>query len=233
LLIEISQRRASLIEEMIIQSQSENRSLVNLRYKQLIDRDMKIVVQQVFLNRQCTRLWLDGNRITSVGASILASALNSNNTLERLYLYGNSISDIGVKYLSRALSNNNKTLQILGLQLNQITDLGIEHLSQMIQINKTLTGLWLENNHITDKGIRILSNALKNLNSFLQYIDLSKNRLITDLSVDYIIDIIKFNKSINEISLYDCSLSEIGKEKIKKAAKSKKNFSIYLNSWNE
>jgi Ran GTPase-activating protein (RanGAP) involved in mRNA processing and transport len=218
---------------MICQCQSENRSLIDLRNKQLIDRDMKIIVKEVLFNKQCTRLWLDGNRLTSIGASVLSSALNNNNTLERLYLYGNSISDIGLKYLCKTLSMHNKTLKILGLQQNQITDLGAEHLSQMLKLNKSLTALWLDQNDISDKGVKFLSNALQYSNSSLQYIDLSRSRLITDVSVGYIEDIIKFNKTITEISLYDCNLSRTAKDKLKIAIKSRKTVSIYLNSWNE
>jgi Ran GTPase-activating protein (RanGAP) involved in mRNA processing and transport len=181
---------------------------------------MKIIVEKCLINKQCKRLWLSGNKITSIGASILASALNYNTSLERLYLHGNSISDIGVKYISKTLSFNNKTLKILGLQQNHITDLGAEHLAQMMKVNKTLTGLWLDNNQISDKGIKLISNALHNPYSAIEYID-------------YIIDIIKFNKSITEISLYDCTLSKTAKDKLKKASKLKKNFIIYLNSWNE
>lgn len=194
---------------------------------------MKIIIQELFIKKQFTRLWLDGNHLTSFGASILASALNFNTSLERLYLYGNSISDIGIKYLSKTLSNSNKTLKILGLQQNQITDLGIEHLSQMIQLNKTLTSLSLDFNLITDKGIKILTNALINSNSSLQFISFSNNKFITDVSQDYFINLIQLSKSINEISLHHCSLSKLTKEKIKKIAKLKKNFSIYLNNWNE
>jgi Ran GTPase-activating protein (RanGAP) involved in mRNA processing and transport len=228
---EISQRRSLLIEDII--KNCQNGSLVDLRNKQLIDRDLKIIIQEIFIKKQFTRLWLDGNHLTPIGASILSSALINNNTLERLYLSGNSISDIGIKYLSKALSNSNKTLKILGLQQNQITDLGIEHLSQMIEKNTTLISLSLDFNLFTDKGVKILINSLINSKSSIQFIGLSNNKFITDVSCDYLINLIQFNPTINEICLYHCSLSKSTKEKIRKISRLKKNFSIYLNNWNE
>jgi Ran GTPase-activating protein (RanGAP) involved in mRNA processing and transport len=185
------------------------------------------------VNKQCQRLWLNGNRITAIGASILASALHENNTLERLYLADNKIADRGIKYLSKVLSTNNNTLKILALQQNGITDLGVEFLCQMIQTNKTLISIWLDNNNISDKGVKLISNALQFHNSTLQFIDLSKNISITDVSLDYIIDIIKHNRSLTELSIYDCNLSRSAKDKLRKAAKLKKTFSISLNTWNE
>jgi len=103
----------------------------------------------------------------------------------------------------------------------------------MILLNKTLNAIWLDNNFISDKGIQLLSNSLINSNSSIEYIGLSNNKLINDLSFDYFINIIKFNKSINEISLYDCNLSILTKDKIKNASKLRTNFIIYLNTWNE
>ena len=194
---------------------------------------MKVIVEQILVEKQITRLWLDSNQFTPLGASILATALSFNIYLERLYLNDNFISDIGLKYLSKALSNSNKTLKILDLQKNQITDLGIEHLSEIIRKNSTLKSLSLDWNLFTDKSMKILSNAFSNCNSSIEYLGLSNNQFITDLSYDYLVHLIQMNKSINEISLHHCQLSKSFKEKIRKICKDKKNLSIFLNNWNE
>ncbi len=230
-ILEISRSRSSLIENII--KNCQNGSLVNLRNKQITDQDLKIIIQEIFIKKQFTRLWLDGNYLTPIGASILSSALSYNHTLERLYLSANLISDIGVKYLSKALSNSNKTLKVLGLQQNHITDLGIEHLAHMIEKNTTLLSLSLDFNLFTDKGMKILTNSLIHSNSSIQYLGLSNNQFITDASFDYLQNLIQFNRTINEISLYHCSLTKSTKDKIKKISRSKKHFEIYLTNWNE
>ena len=229
--LELGARRSLFIEDLI--NKSENNSFIDLRNKGLIDRDMKIIVEEILMKKQIKRLWLNENQFTHIGASILSSALNLNHHLERLYLYGNSISDIGLKYISKSLSNSNKTLKILDLQKNEITDLGIQYLSSMIYHNKTLTSLSLDSNLFTDKSIKALSNSLINSNSSIEYLGLSNNLFLTDLSFEYLSNLIKLSKSINEITLYHCSFSKLIKEKLKKLSKEKKHFSIYLNNWNE
>jgi Ran GTPase-activating protein (RanGAP) involved in mRNA processing and transport len=87
-------------------------------------------------------------------------------------------------------------------------------------------------NEITDIGVQFLADALDNPTTNLQYLDLSKNKFITDLSLIYFEHMIKHNRSLNELSVYQCNLSQIGKEKIQKEAKSKKNFCVYVNTWN-
>jgi Ran GTPase-activating protein (RanGAP) involved in mRNA processing and transport len=52
--------------------------------KKLTDQDMDSVGKQIFNNNQYKLLGLGENKITSVGASILANALNNNNTLKEL-----------------------------------------------------------------------------------------------------------------------------------------------------
>lgn len=229
--LELGERRSLIIEELI--NKNENNSFIDLRNRGLIDRDMKIIVEEILVKKSIKRLWLNENQFTHIGASILSSALAFNHHLERLYLYGNSIADIGVKYLSKSLLNSNKTLKILDLQKNGITDLGIQYLCSMIHHNKTLTSLSLDWNLFTDKSMKVLSNSLINSNSSIEYLGLSNNQFLTDLSFDHLANLIKLSKTINEMTLYHCSFSKSIKEKLKKLSKEKKNFSIYLNNWNE
>jgi hypothetical protein len=48
---------------------------VDLREQNVNDEDMEIVVKEAVINKQCKKLELSNNQITSVGASIIAKAL--------------------------------------------------------------------------------------------------------------------------------------------------------------
>jgi hypothetical protein len=55
--------------------QCDDRSTVDLREQNVNDEDMEIVVKEAVINKQCKKLELSNNQITSVGASIIAKAL--------------------------------------------------------------------------------------------------------------------------------------------------------------
>ncbi|CAF3348691.1 unnamed protein product [Rotaria socialis] len=212
---------------------AQNESMIDLGYQELGDRDVGTIIQEVIIKKRCSKLWLPGNKITLFGAANLAVALLHNTTLEKLYLYGNRLADKGVKPLAKALAMNNSALKVLNLQEIGITDIGVEYLSEMLQKNTQLTVLCLSKNDISDIGLRIFANCLKRYNNTLQCLDLSKNKRITDISSDVIQEMIEHKRSLNELSIYDCSLSRTGKEKLKKFIRTKKNINVFINNWDE
>ncbi len=214
------------LEEMI--AQSNLCSEMNLSRQQLIDRDIDIVVKQAITERRCKSLLMRANKITSVGVSILAASLNNNSTLEILSLRDNSVSDEGIKPLTNVLQNNNQALKRLGLQENGITDFGAEYLAQMLQKNQTLIYLSLSWNKISDQGVQLLASALNNHNNSLQVLSLSKNTLITDLSIASLCGMIKSRRSLKGLRLYGCSLSCKAKKKLQTAAASKAHFDLKI-----
>ena len=201
-------------------------SEINLNEQNLNNQDMEIVAQQIIINKQCKELSLESNKITSQGAFILANALNNNTTLESLRLFNNHLSDSGVKYLSEVLSTNNSTLKTLGLGSNDITDNGIKYLAQMLEINQSLTLLGLVSNEITDRGVRLLTDVLSHRNRTLQVLHLSKHQLITDGSVNVLIDMFRRNHSLKQLWIQNCKLSENGKQKLRQNIQSKPNFRL-------
>jgi hypothetical protein len=204
--------------EFII-GQCQPKSTVDLIDRQLTDRKMKIVVNHAIINKQCQKLLLSENGITSTGASIIAKALNNNNTLEFLSLSYNPLSDKGVQYLTNALALNNSKLKTLSLHKTGITDKSIQHLCDMLTENTTLTWLHLGRNKISDQGIRLLSDVLTHHN-ILKAIDLSRNKLITDSSVDYLVEMLEHNKSLETLWISKCNLSPSGKKKLQRIVQS-------------
>jgi Ran GTPase-activating protein (RanGAP) involved in mRNA processing and transport len=187
---------------------------------------MEIVINQAITNNKCTKLRLKGNNITSIGASSLADALINNNTLEQLSLWSNRVCDTGVQSLANVLSFNKSTLKKLDLSQNGVTDEGAQHLAQMLKTNKILTHLSLSDNEISDQGVQLLADALQNRNNTLQVLSFTGNKLISDVSVDSFINMFKRNQSLRKLYVDDCNLSEKGKNRLRKAAQSKKNFRV-------
>ncbi|CAF0977089.1 unnamed protein product [Rotaria sp. Silwood1] len=209
-------------------SKCQSHTTIDLSKHQLLDRDMEIIIKQAIIEKECTRLDLSHNFITSIGTSILADALKHNTTLEELDFHDNRISDIGVQSLTKILSSNTSIIKALGLGSNGITDKGVEYLAEMLKINRTVTWLALAGNQIGDRGVRLLANTLAHQNSTLLVLSLHVNKSISDESINVIIDMLQHNKSLKKLWIYDCNISEYGKMKLREATKSKQNFSLYM-----
>ncbi|CAF0794758.1 unnamed protein product [Adineta steineri] len=206
-------------------SQFQSCSSMNLSKQHLTDSDMDIVIQQAVVNKQCTNLWLECNKITSKGASILANALHNNTTLCELWLYGNQISDTGVHYLATVLAINT-TLKKLGLAFNNITNAGVSHLVEMLKKNHTLIMLGLAMNKIGNQGVHALANTIAHENTSLEVLTLDRNEFISDSSIDALVNMIKQNQSMKELWINDCNLSEKGKKKFREKIAFKKDFKL-------
>jgi hypothetical protein len=209
--------------EFII-SQCQQKSTINLIGQGLTGTDMNIVVNQGIIDKQCQKLLLSNNKIKSVGSSIIAKSLNKNTTLKFLSLSYNSLSDEGVQSLTKILALNNSKLETLSLHKTGITDAGVLHLRNMLKKNKTLIWLHLGRNKISDQGIHLLANVLINHNDTLRVLDLSYNKLITDSSVNSLVEIFQRNKSLETLWINNCNISEEGKKKLKQNDQSNQRF---------
>jgi Ran GTPase-activating protein (RanGAP) involved in mRNA processing and transport len=193
---------------------------------ELIDQDMEIIAEQAIYNKQCKLLSLQSNKITSIGAGILADALNNNTTLETLYLTNNYISDDGIDSLVNILSVHNNTLKTLVFQKNRITDKGAKHLAELLKTNQTIIWLYLGENDITDEGIRVLAKTIETQNNTLEMLVLSSNKLLTDASIDDLLQMIEHNQSLKKLWIDDCNLSDASKQRLNKIQQSKKDFYV-------
>lgn len=79
-------------------------SNINLDGQQLNDEDMSIVVKRAILSKQCVKLSLQNNRISSQGILTLAKGVSESTTLEELDLSNNYLSDEDLFLLTRELS---------------------------------------------------------------------------------------------------------------------------------
>ena len=216
--------RNTKLEKLI--AKCDYHSPINLERQSLTDRDMPTIVQRALLEKQCTTLRLSNNRIKSEGAAILAQALHGNPKLEGLYIFDNDLSDKGAILLAQALAVNNFTLKALSLGHNGITDEGVGHLAEMLKTNETLIDLWLPWNRISDSGVRRLADVLMHHNRTLKRLSLDMNKLVSDSSVDVLIDAINQNPSLTAIGVSDCNLSKPGKARLREAAKLKHDIEL-------
>lgn len=86
---------------------------------------------------------------------------------------------------------------------NNIGDECLKECGEWIQGNNTLQVLCLNDNCISDKGINILVPYLSG-NTTLQNLNLAKNKMITDLSINHLNESLE-NTSIEELSLVETS----------------------------
>jgi Ran GTPase-activating protein (RanGAP) involved in mRNA processing and transport len=85
----------------------------------------------------------------------------------------------------------------------------------MLKTNTNLTWLHLGGNQISDQGVHLLADVLIRYNKTLKILALSENELITDSSVDSLVEIFKQNNSLETLWINDCNLSPDGKKKLK------------------
>lgn len=206
----------------------EDNVFVKLDAQKLTDRDMDIIVQHAIQKRQCTFLDLQKNEITSAGMPPLVLALDNNTKLHALYLHENRLLDKGIYQLAQTLTSNNQTLEVLGLNSIGLTDVGAEDLAVMLQKNHVLKRLQLQANEIGDRGILYLAEALTTHNTTLEHLELAENKFIADANLNFLLDMIKSNRSLKVLDLRLCGISDSGKAQLQEAAKANENLQLIL-----
>ena len=102
-------------------------------HEKLSHSDVRLLIDEVIQNKQCTMLWLVDNQLTAQGISLLAASLSDTNVvLDGLSLCHNHLTDADVFQLSSALAMKTCRLRRLALTSNQITDRGVEFLAEML-----------------------------------------------------------------------------------------------------
>ncbi|XP_062892821.1 NACHT, LRR and PYD domains-containing protein 3-like [Mobula hypostoma] len=158
---------------------------------------------------QIQRLWLNHSGLQDPDVNHLASALRTNRSLMELDVRGNALGDSGVKLLSAALRDPNCKLQILGLWNVGLTDSGTEDLTSALRTNRSLTELDLGSNDLGDSGVKLVSAALRDPESKLQKLDLTRVEL-TDSGAEDLAFALSTNRSLRELDLSKNTLGDSG-----------------------
>lgn len=194
-------------------------------HEKLTDSDVKLLIDEIIQNKQCTMLWLIDNQLNAQGISLLATSLNNTNVvLDGLSLCQNQLTDDDVFQLSSAFSMKTCRSTRLALTSNRITDRGVQYLADMLKINTSLQQLWLGSNEITNKGLCLLIDVLRLKNRTLKVLSLSHHPMITDQSRDALLDLLDQNQSLKMLCLVQCHLSETCQRQLHQAAQLHKEF---------
>jgi Ran GTPase-activating protein (RanGAP) involved in mRNA processing and transport len=150
-----------------------------------------------------------------------------------LVLRDNALTSMGVKILVDELLTTPTCLRNLGLSSNPgIRDASVEHLVRLLQESRSITLLALHNTGITNRGVRLLADVLcdtnTNSSSVLEKLYISFNKLITDQSLEALIQILKQNQTLKVFSLQHCSLSDKARRRLRQIGikKKKRKFSL-------
>lgn len=163
-------------------------------------------IKEIISNKQCNDLDLFQHRISSDNLSQIASILTNDRILQTLSLGKCSIGDDGILSLINSLPNDS-CLKYLDLYNNSITDTGIQYLVNKLQNNCSLIRLKLAHNQISNQGVHLLADLLMNPKTNFEQLSLVGNKLITDLCIYSICNIIRYNRTLKILKLEDCNIS--------------------------
>ncbi|XP_067259385.1 NLR family CARD domain-containing protein 3-like [Chanodichthys erythropterus] len=126
----------------------------------------------------CRRAFLAGCNLTGHSCDIVASALQSSNSVLRELDLSNNDLDSGLKLLSDGLKSPKCQLEILRLSGCMVTEEGCGYLSSALSSNPShLRELDLSYNHPGQSGVRLLNDKLKDPSCSLQILNLDHGGL--------------------------------------------------------
>ncbi|XDV14141.1 hypothetical protein PO909_002337 [Leuciscus waleckii] len=124
--------------------------------------------------RNCRKALLAQCNLTDQYCEVVASVLQSSNSLRELDLSNNDLLDSGVNLVSTGLKSPNCQLNILRLVFCNLTDQCCENVASVLQSsNSSLRELDLSSNDLQDSGVKLLCAGLKSPNCVLNILRLS------------------------------------------------------------
>ncbi|KAL1277576.1 hypothetical protein QQF64_024249, partial [Cirrhinus molitorella] len=188
--------------------------------------------------RNCRKALLTDCNLTDQHCEIVASALQSANSMKELDLSNNDLQDSGVKLLcaglksphcqlnilrltgcnltdqhcetmASVLQSSNSSLRELDMSKNDLQDLGVKRLCAGLK-NCQLNILRLANCNLTDQHCKSMASVLQSSNSFLRELDLSNNDLQDSGVKRLSAGLESPNCQLNILRLSGCMVAESG-----------------------
>ena len=145
----------------------------------------------------------------------LCRSLDSNHEVTghlSMYMSNNDITGEGASYIATALRTT-RALRTLDLQGNpiQFGDKGLHYIAEALTTNTSLVDLDMSNCSlkITEENGPTLTEMLQR-NKILKELNLSRNTAISDNQALFIIEGLKKNTTLKELSLYYCGITDEG-----------------------
>ncbi|XP_076134117.1 NACHT, LRR and PYD domains-containing protein 12-like [Alosa pseudoharengus] len=157
---------------------------------------------------------------------IVASVLQSPNSLLQLDVSDNDLGDSGVQLLSKGLSSSNSILQILRLSECKLSEKSCGIVAAVLQSPNSLIELDLSHNDLGDFGVQLLSNGLSSPHCKLQTLRLDDCKFTDKLCVTIVASILQSPNSLQQLDLSDNDLGDSGVQLLSKGL-SHSNCKIY------
>ncbi|XP_062393572.1 NACHT, LRR and PYD domains-containing protein 12-like [Sardina pilchardus] len=148
-------------------------------------------------------------KLSEKSCGIVATVLQSPNSLIGLDLSHNDLRDSGVQLLSKGLSSPHCKLQTLRLADCKLTDKLWEIAASILQSPNSLLQLNFSNNDLGDSGVQLLSKGLSSSNSILQILRLADCKL-TDKSCEIVASVLQSPNTLQQLDLSDNDLGDSG-----------------------
>ncbi|KAL1277575.1 hypothetical protein QQF64_024248, partial [Cirrhinus molitorella] len=162
--------------------------------------------------RNCRKALLIDCNLTDQHSEILASALQSSNSLRELDLSKNNLQVSGLKLLCTGLKNPNCQLNMLRLSICNLSDQCCEILASTLQSSdSSLKELDLSNNDLQGSKVELLCAGLKSPNCQLNILRLVICRL-TDQCCKTVASVLQSTNSLTELDLSNNVLQDSGVE---------------------
>ncbi|XP_076144647.1 uncharacterized protein LOC143124083 [Alosa pseudoharengus] len=158
-------------------------------------------------------------KLSEKSCGIVATILQSPNSLKKLDMSHNDLQNSGVQLLSKGLSSPHCKLQTLRLVDCKLTEKLCETVASVLQSPNSLLQLDVSDNDLGDSGVQLLSKGLSSSNSILQILRLAGCKL-TDTSCEVVASVLWSPNSLQQLDLNDNDLGDSGVQLLSKGLSS-------------
>ncbi|XP_062405334.1 NACHT, LRR and PYD domains-containing protein 3-like, partial [Sardina pilchardus] len=214
---QLSPAHCSALAHMLLMSEEVLDELIDLKKYNTSDEGRRRLIPAVRCFRKAR---LADCKLTDKSCELVASVLQSPNSLIELDLSDNDLGDSGVRLLSKGLSSPHCKLQTLRLCNCGISDGGYVCLALTLMLNPScVKELDVSNNHPGESAQKLLSAALEDLHSKVEDLELAGNKL-TDKSSELVASVLKSPNTLTELDLSNKDLGDSGVQLLSKGLSS-------------
>ncbi|XP_076152926.1 NACHT, LRR and PYD domains-containing protein 12-like [Alosa pseudoharengus] len=158
-------------------------------------------------------------KLTDKSCEIVASVLQSPNSLIELNLSHNDLGDSGVQLLSKGLSSSNCKIHTLRFADCKLSEKSCGIVATALQSPNVLKELDLSHNDLRDSGVQLLSKGLSGPHCQLQILRFADCKL-TDKSCEIVASVLQSTNSLLQLDLSDTDLGDSGVQLLSKGLSS-------------
>ena len=189
---------------------------LNLEGDELSYQDLRDLADALKKNADISRLILDECRIDDKSVIVIADILRENKHLQSIALRYDVIPGKGITAIFKALTTNTSLIN-LDVSCNSFDTDTAEALVELLSIKKNLKQLKIASCGIPFEGLEKIILGLMSYTG-LDYLDISLNTFDAKCEAA-LVNMIKTNKNIEVLEMYNCEFSNIGMNALLDAVK--------------